>query len=62
MVNKHTKYAINREKFTFVFFAQIRAVIFCFLFVLTNRLKCMNTCGQKKMEFLFLLIFHKFLN
>ena len=37
-VNEHEKYAITREKFTFVFFAQIRAVIFCFLFVLTNRL------------------------
>ena len=38
-VNGHKKYAINREKFTFMFFAKIRAVIFCFLFVPTNRSK-----------------------
>ena len=52
-VNEHEKYAITREKFTFVFFAKIRAVILCFLFVPTNRSKWMSMCAKKKVELAF---------
>ncbi len=48
MVKKHTKYAINREKFTFVFFAQIRAVIFCFSVCADKSLKMNEHVWPKK--------------